>query len=134
MTMGLREVRANSRKARRGQSRAGRSGLRAILFRERIDALTVFAFGRYDRQVHLLSQSAADEPADAVGLPTSGLHDLGERDAFLPAHKFQDDRFLRVVAWNLGLIWLGGLLARRLDQLLRVGFFGGSFGFGRALP
>ena len=52
-----------------------------------LDARTVLAFGRFDLQPHLLRQGAADEPTDAVGLPASRFHDVGEGRSLRPSFR-----------------------------------------------
>ena len=52
-----------------------------ILLGDAVNAGPVFALRGTHREPHLLSQGAADEAADAVGLPGRGFHDLGERGA-----------------------------------------------------
>src|SRR4051794_23106557 len=67
-----------SEKARRGRSRAGVEDEPALLG-DAVEAGSVLAFGGLYLQPHLLGHRAADEPANTVGLPASGFHDLGER-------------------------------------------------------
>jgi len=66
-------------KARRDRSWGGHKGMLKVSAADRVNALAVLALCGYDREPHLLTQAAADEAANAVGLPVSCLHDFGKR-------------------------------------------------------
>src|SRR6266481_2387428 len=104
-------------------ARAGAGITTSILSGDHVDALAVPPLSRLDRAAHLLAQGAADESAHAVGLPTSGFHDLGQGRAALPFQQANYGGGLAAVARyrrRRGLLFLAlgralggaGLLAR----------------------
>ena len=70
---------SESRKARRGRSRAGNGRGGRTLAADRVDSRAIVTLGRLDLQAHLLAQSAGDKTAHRVSLPTGSLYQLGQR-------------------------------------------------------
>src|SRR5262245_24722186 len=79
---------------------------------ERVGALTGLALGGFDGQAELLAQSAADEPADTVGLPSGSGHDALEGGTTRPLQQFEYLGSFATLAGCGGLLGGGGALPR----------------------
>jgi len=90
-----------------------------------VGALAVFALGGNDGQAHLLADGPRQEPANAVRLPASGLHQFLSRNAAVPLQQVQDLRGLAAVAGAFGLFRGFG----RFGRFLGGGAFLPGFAF-----
>jgi len=93
--------RTPNEKSRRPEGR--RLEADADLFSEPVDPIPGVGLRTLDRETHLLAQGSAQEPANGMSLPASGLHELSERRAFLSSQERQDFGFLATLAGNLGV-------------------------------
>ena len=81
---------------------------------DRVGTLSVLAFGRLDRQTHLLAKRAADEAPNAVGLPFGRGHQFLEGGSARALEQFED---------------LRGLASRAGGRLFRFRCLSGPLGF-----
>ena len=120
---------AQNKKSRRPEGQ--RLGTTGPLFPERVDSVPGVGHRTLDLEAHLLPQGSAQEPADAVRLPSRGLHELSECSAFLPPEQGENLGCLAALARRFGFFGRGGL-----GFLLRLGVavLGGCAALRRALP
>ncbi len=81
---------AETRKAAGVKSGGRRDGALSGSAFDRIAAFPVLSLCGYDGQAQLLAEGPADEPANAVGLPPSRLHQILQRYASRALHQVED--------------------------------------------
>ena len=94
----------------------------------RIGALRIFAFGRHDRQSHLLAHGPGQEAADRMSLPARGLHQLRKGGAVRPFQQIEDLGGLASVPRRTLLLGGFGRLLCRAGLLGRLRLLGRNVG------